>query len=140
MVVSALVVMVSIILTVPLAYASPPDPTWIPGLYDDADYDDVVGLATDGTGASNRQAPPRVEQGPVASALLREPGPTPDSSLRTDMTRGPPVEARDATVSLEPKPSALPIFLIHLKTDDVPSQLSIAGVTTHTVQGRSLLT
>jgi len=27
-----------------LAYASPPDPTWIPGVYDDADFDDVVGL------------------------------------------------------------------------------------------------
>jgi hypothetical protein len=30
-----------------LAYASPPpDPTWIPGVYDDADFDDVVGLVT----------------------------------------------------------------------------------------------
>jgi len=29
-----------------LAYGSPPDPSWIPGLYDDADYDDVVLLAT----------------------------------------------------------------------------------------------
>jgi hypothetical protein len=26
----------------PLAAASPPDPTWIPGLYDAADFDDVV--------------------------------------------------------------------------------------------------
>ena len=31
-----------------LAYASPPDPSWIPGLYDDADYDDVVVLVTAG--------------------------------------------------------------------------------------------
>jgi hypothetical protein len=29
-----------------LAYASPPDETWIRGLYDNADYDDVVSLAT----------------------------------------------------------------------------------------------
>lgn len=27
---------------VPLAYASPPDPLWMPGIYDDADLDDVV--------------------------------------------------------------------------------------------------
>jgi len=27
---------------VPLAHASPPDPTWIAGFYDDADFDDVV--------------------------------------------------------------------------------------------------
>jgi hypothetical protein len=33
-----------------LAYASPPDPSWIPGLYDDADYDDVVVLVTSATG------------------------------------------------------------------------------------------
>jgi hypothetical protein len=26
----------------PLAHASPTDPTWIPGLYDDNDYDDVI--------------------------------------------------------------------------------------------------
>ena len=30
----------------PLAFASPPDQTWIGGFYDDADYDDVVLLAT----------------------------------------------------------------------------------------------
>src|SRR5262245_7754102 len=29
-----------------IAYASPPDPSWIPGVYDDADYDDVVTLVT----------------------------------------------------------------------------------------------
>jgi|SRR5215468_6341219 len=34
---------------VPLVYASPPDPTWIPGVYDAADYDDVVWLLTDTT-------------------------------------------------------------------------------------------
>jgi hypothetical protein len=28
------------------SYASPADPTWIPGVYDDADFDDVVGLVT----------------------------------------------------------------------------------------------
>jgi hypothetical protein len=30
------------ILLNPLAAASPPDPTWIPGIYDAADFDDVV--------------------------------------------------------------------------------------------------
>ena len=27
-----------------LAYASPPDPSWVRGVYDDADFDDVVCL------------------------------------------------------------------------------------------------
>ena len=32
----------------PLAYAGPPDPTWIAGLYDNGDYDDVVLIVTAG--------------------------------------------------------------------------------------------
>jgi hypothetical protein len=36
-----LAIALSILLN-PLAAASPPDPTWIPGLYDAADFDDVV--------------------------------------------------------------------------------------------------
>jgi hypothetical protein len=34
-----------------LAHASPPDPGWIPGIYDDADYDDVVTRIVSGTGS-----------------------------------------------------------------------------------------
>ena len=35
-----------------LAHASPPDPAWIPGIYDDADHDDLVLLLTsDSAGA-----------------------------------------------------------------------------------------
>ena len=33
-----------------LAYATLPDPLWIPGIYDDADYDDVVTLVTSAAG------------------------------------------------------------------------------------------
>jgi hypothetical protein len=33
-----------------LAHASPPDSTWIAGLYDDADSDDVIVRITSGTG------------------------------------------------------------------------------------------
>ncbi len=40
-----------------LAYASPPDPVWIQGIYDDADYDDVVGLVTAGSGDLGPAAP-----------------------------------------------------------------------------------
>src|SRR5712691_1971712 len=32
---------------IPLAYASPTDPTWIAGIYDAADYDDVLDVLTD---------------------------------------------------------------------------------------------
>ena len=39
-VVASLVVV--LVAGVGLAHASPPDPTWIAGLYDDADHDDVI--------------------------------------------------------------------------------------------------
>jgi hypothetical protein len=35
----------------PLAHASAPDPSWISGIYDGADYDDVVALITFAAGA-----------------------------------------------------------------------------------------
>jgi hypothetical protein len=35
----------------PMAYASPPDPVWVKGFYDDADFDDVVVLITSSGGA-----------------------------------------------------------------------------------------
>jgi hypothetical protein len=43
-----LIVLISAVLEaiVSLAYASPPDPSWISGIYDDADFDDVVGQVT----------------------------------------------------------------------------------------------
>ena len=43
--VGSVLVAVLVALT-PIAYASPPDPTYISGLWDDGDYDDVVILAT----------------------------------------------------------------------------------------------
>jgi len=41
---SALVLLVVGVLAglAPVAHANPPDPTWIAGFYDDADFDDVV--------------------------------------------------------------------------------------------------
>jgi len=38
----ALVLVFSLVTVTSLCHASPPDPTWFAGLYDDADYDDVV--------------------------------------------------------------------------------------------------
>jgi len=33
-----------------LGFSSPPDPTWIAGIYDDADADDVIALVTSTSG------------------------------------------------------------------------------------------
>jgi len=52
-----LIIPATLVLIIPatlpaLAYATPPDPSWIDGIYDDddADHDDVVVLVTSGTG------------------------------------------------------------------------------------------
>lgn len=47
--VCALGLIVALALLGPLAHASPPDPSWVPGIYDAADYDDVVVLVGFGT-------------------------------------------------------------------------------------------
>lgn len=47
------VLLLALISLTPMAFASPPDPTWLPGLYDDADYDDVVLLITSGGGLAD---------------------------------------------------------------------------------------
>ena len=36
----------AILALAPAAHASPPDQSWIPGLYDNADFDDIVLLIT----------------------------------------------------------------------------------------------
>jgi len=49
------ILLASVTLMVPvvllaLAYASPPDPAWIPGMYDDGDFDDVIVRVTSASG------------------------------------------------------------------------------------------
>jgi len=47
----ALVLALALLALTPLAYASPPDPVWISGFFDDGDNDDAVFLITSGTAA-----------------------------------------------------------------------------------------
>jgi hypothetical protein len=42
----ALLVLITPAVLLAFAYANTPDPSWIPGIYDDADFDDVVTLVT----------------------------------------------------------------------------------------------
>jgi len=69
-------VLVSLMLTLTgLAYASPPDPTWTRGIYDDADFDDVVGYLTSASGLVEDIATPDLRPGDVlVISLLPSPG------------------------------------------------------------------
>ena len=54
----------------PLAYAIPPDPTSVHGIWDDADHDDVVILATSSTGATESHPQSDLAWRLVVAALL----------------------------------------------------------------------
>jgi hypothetical protein len=52
---ASLLVALALILLSPIAFASPPDPSWVAGFYDDADGDDIVSLVYESS-ASNGAA------------------------------------------------------------------------------------
>jgi len=53
-----LLVLIALLSILPaLAEASPPDQAWLAGLYDDADYDDVVRLLTSADGVVEPNTP-----------------------------------------------------------------------------------
>jgi len=79
-----------VISVVCLAHASPPDPTWIPGIYDTADFDDAIlaVLSIDGTTITAPRDP-----GPVSTRrVLPSPGVSLDRSPSFDLppSRSPP--------------------------------------------------
>ena len=101
------ILLASVLVTlVPLAHFSPPDPTWIGGLYDDADYDDAVVAVTDApTSVGASRIPTRMPVGVPAidrviitptrlsSARVAFVGSTrPDASARiSPVDRAPPL-------------------------------------------------
>jgi len=89
----AVILLVTLIALTPTAYASPPDPTWIPGLYDNADFDDVVLFIAGSLGVVERSARAFVRPPAVAVGLV-----VPDhtfslttSSLSSRPSRAPPL-------------------------------------------------
>ena len=61
-----------------------------------ADYDDVVGLVTDGAGTNGNQAPPTVEEGTAGYVLLPECGTALSWSQADKPSRGPPIDSQNA--------------------------------------------
>ena len=88
----AMLLAVALVTLVPLAHASPPDPTWIAGLYDDADQDDAVITVTDTSGSPARDAAaivlPRVSGSAMAFAGPKRPSTPSRISL---LDRSPPL-------------------------------------------------
>jgi hypothetical protein len=76
----------------PIAQASPPDPSWIRGMYDADDFDDVVALITSGAGLVSGIT--RIELRPVLiviTAILQpDDRPVPSLSVASARPRAPP--------------------------------------------------
>jgi len=85
-----LVLSSALIALLPVAHATPPDPLWIPGIYDAADYDDVV--------LTVAWAAWTIEPGvsfdpavlPAAAIWLADPGRVPASRPCSSPIRAPP--------------------------------------------------
>jgi hypothetical protein len=79
------------VLVRPLAAASPPDPTWIAGVYDDGDLDDAILLAGSLVGVSDAPDPGHAgtdrRGSPLAAAGRSCPA---SASLLTLLDRSPP--------------------------------------------------
>lgn len=75
-----------------LAYASPPDPTWIGGFWEDDDYDDVVFYTTSFSAAET--APLRALRPywtPIRIVPLEAEQSVPIREISAHHTRGPPL-------------------------------------------------
>ena len=76
----------------PLAHASPTDPTWIPGFYDDNDYDDVILFIIGAVGAVESRVlapigPIDIGLRPITPSRGRS---GPSCPLESPSTRAPP--------------------------------------------------
>jgi len=76
-----------------LAHASPPDPDWLGGLWDNGDYDDVILLVTSGVGvADSHSIDDDARPTDIASRLVSTPDTNrlPARPLFSSPTRAPP--------------------------------------------------
>ena len=87
------VLLLGVLLSLPtLAHASPTDPTWIPGFYDDNDYDDVILFITGAVTAVDSRITDPIAVVAVCLGLIVLGGRQPAAAhpVRSRSTRAPP--------------------------------------------------
>jgi len=92
-------VILVLVLSVALAYASPPDPSWIAGIYDDCDYDDVVGLVTNVTGVTDSPVMHVAHSSPTGSVPGARTDTVPIMTIYRDTIRGPPLGTPETIIA-----------------------------------------
>jgi len=106
-----------------LAYASPTDPTWIAGIYDNADYDDVVAFLTDHTDISSGQVATLAEQSAIAWTSRPKSGRVAGRTTGAEKSRGPPAKSRDGSVRLRLNPPVC--RLTHVRSVPAPDEAAV---------------
>src|SRR5262245_18132636 len=82
--------------SVAFASASLPDPSWLSGIYDDDDYDDVLRSVSDGAVIADSQDTQRVELVLLESVLAAATQRIPKPATHRQTIRGPPIERTGA--------------------------------------------
>src|SRR6266849_2628751 len=93
---TAILLTIAVATLTPLAHGSPPDPSWIAGLYDDADHDDAVLAVTASMASLDRQPShdPECVDFAVAFVLpLVDESLHATPSLSSNHTRAPPASS-----------------------------------------------
>jgi len=82
----------SLLALTPLAYASPPDPTWQLGFFDDDDFDEVVGYITSAAGLAEEPVVRCLRPVPILVILKNGSSeePVPFAPLSSSDPRAPP--------------------------------------------------
>jgi hypothetical protein len=82
-----------VVIITPLAWATPPDPSWTKGVYDDGDFDDLLAYLTSGSAAIC--AAPVTDGRPMQAGRITDPpAPEPVALAPTgssEAPRGPPI-------------------------------------------------
>jgi hypothetical protein len=89
----SLVLSGSLLLLASLAYASPTDPTWIPGVYDDADFDEIVDFIIAESGVVELLGPQGLRPAAelvVITVVGSDQDPALDPPLSSEAIRAPP--------------------------------------------------
>jgi len=98
----ALFLMATFVAMIPFTYASAIDPTWLNGIYDDADYDEIVRLLTETSGVGTNPVHPAAESLTFITRIVIEGMNEPPQRVipRSILPRSPPTQTVSAFLRL----------------------------------------
>lgn len=98
----ALFLMATFVAMIPFTYASAIDPTWLNGIYDDADYDEIVRLLTETSGVGTNPVHPAAESLTFVTRIVIEGMNEPPQRVipRSIQPRSPPTQTVSAFLRL----------------------------------------